>query len=47
MLAFSLGKGSKKKEAVKEARILMKNWYIAHDLKKETKKSFEDWWEGK
>lgn len=47
MLAFSLGKGGKKREAVKEAKILMKNWYIAHEIEKETKKSFEDWWEGK
>lgn len=45
MLAFSLGKGANIEEAVKEARIIMKNWYVANNLQKTTNKSFEEWWD--
>ncbi len=47
MLAFSLGEGADIKEAVEEARTLMKNWYVAHNLEKSTNKSFDEWWEDK
>jgi transcriptional regulator with XRE-family HTH domain len=45
MLAFSLGKGANIKEALEEAKIMMKNWYIANNLQKSTNKSFEEWWD--
>lgn len=47
MLAFSLGKNANKQEAIKEAKQQMKTWYKKHNMKKNTKKSFTDWWEGK
>lgn len=45
MLAFSLGEGANVQEAVKEAKLIMKNWYIANNLQKTTNKNFEEWWE--
>lgn len=45
MLAFSLGKGVNIEDAVDEAKTMMKNWYLAHNLQKTTNKTFEEWWE--
>ncbi len=45
MLAFSLGNDANTKKAIKEAKTIMKNWYIANNLDKSTKKSFQEWWE--
>ena len=47
MLAFSLGDPGKTKEAIDEARVLMKNWYMAHDMENITNKTFQEWWEDK
>lgn len=47
MLAFSLGEPSRTKEAIDEARVLMKNWYLAHDMENITNKTFQEWWENK
>jgi len=47
MLAFSLGDPSKTKEAIDEARTLMKNWYLAHNMQEITNKTFQEWWGNK
>lgn len=47
MLAFSLGKNANKQQAIKEAKNLMKNWYKENNMQETTKKSFNNWWEGK
>ncbi|MBU0976760.1 helix-turn-helix domain-containing protein [Patescibacteria group bacterium] len=47
MLAFSLGDLSKTKDAIDEARTLMKNWYLAHKMQDITNKTFQEWWENK
>lgn len=45
MLAFSLGEGADIEGAVSEAKTMMKNWYLAHNLQSSTNKTFEEWWE--
>lgn len=47
MLAFSLGEGVDIESAVEEAKTMMKNWYLAHNLQKVTNKTFEEWWDNR
>ncbi|MBN1968681.1 MAG: helix-turn-helix transcriptional regulator [Candidatus Delongbacteria bacterium] len=45
MLAFSLNNTKDTQKAIEEAKTLMRNWYIAHNMQNITNKSFEEWWE--
>jgi len=44
MLAFSIEDTAKTREATHEAKILMKNWYLAHNMQSITKQTFDEWW---